>query len=437
MLLELQNILKIKSASIEIGGLTVIAGENNTGKSTIGKILFSIIKAYLNSKDITISEIQESILNSLTNLNRIIDKNHSQKNNNLDINDLADTLVNNENYYPIFRNLIEEKVNSLLLTQRGHKIIQSILDTIKDNLEMRFHPEEKFHQELKRIFQSEFRESVKSFGSTEGRIRFKDDTLSETQESLSVTITEDGSFKQYTPGYIPTINDITLIESSIFLPYVSLFNSNDIDFPGYQLLGSKKRVPIHLKDMAQKLTDISTNFPNLLTPDDIRSLHAKINEVIKGEFQVDDTSRQIDFVSEEHIIPTISVASGIKSFGVIQRLLETENLSSEKILIWDEPEIHLHPHWQVLCCESIISLVKAGIPVIISSHSPYFIQGIRYFAAAEGIEDDVKYYLTETDDDKDELCTVSEVTHDINKVFSLLADPLRRIMNVSEAKTKK
>lgn len=39
MKLELKNICKIKNAEVELNGITVIAGENNTGKSTVGKAL--------------------------------------------------------------------------------------------------------------------------------------------------------------------------------------------------------------------------------------------------------------------------------------------------------------------------------------------------------------------------------------------------------------
>lgn len=42
MKLNISNFAKIDNADIIIDGITVIAGENNTGKSTIGKILFSI-----------------------------------------------------------------------------------------------------------------------------------------------------------------------------------------------------------------------------------------------------------------------------------------------------------------------------------------------------------------------------------------------------------
>jgi predicted ATPase len=43
--LTLKNVGIIKNAKIALNGLTVIAGENDTGKSTVGKLMFVIIKA--------------------------------------------------------------------------------------------------------------------------------------------------------------------------------------------------------------------------------------------------------------------------------------------------------------------------------------------------------------------------------------------------------
>ena len=42
MKLRIQNFAKIKEADIILDGITVIAGNNNTGKSTVGKILDSM-----------------------------------------------------------------------------------------------------------------------------------------------------------------------------------------------------------------------------------------------------------------------------------------------------------------------------------------------------------------------------------------------------------
>ncbi len=46
MKLSLRNIGKIDDASVEIEGITVIAGENNIGKSTVGRVLFSVFHGF-------------------------------------------------------------------------------------------------------------------------------------------------------------------------------------------------------------------------------------------------------------------------------------------------------------------------------------------------------------------------------------------------------
>ena len=42
----LKNIGKVKEANIKIDGITVIAGENNTGKSTISKSLYAVFNTF-------------------------------------------------------------------------------------------------------------------------------------------------------------------------------------------------------------------------------------------------------------------------------------------------------------------------------------------------------------------------------------------------------
>ena len=53
MRLHIQNINKIKEADIALNGLTVIVGENNMGKSTIGRAFFSTIKAVSNMRSLS------------------------------------------------------------------------------------------------------------------------------------------------------------------------------------------------------------------------------------------------------------------------------------------------------------------------------------------------------------------------------------------------
>lgn len=45
MKIILNNIGKIHHAALDLNGITAIAGENNTGKSTVGKALFTIFNS--------------------------------------------------------------------------------------------------------------------------------------------------------------------------------------------------------------------------------------------------------------------------------------------------------------------------------------------------------------------------------------------------------
>ena len=44
MRLKLQNIGIIEEADINIDGITLIAGQNDSGKSTVGKVLYALIR---------------------------------------------------------------------------------------------------------------------------------------------------------------------------------------------------------------------------------------------------------------------------------------------------------------------------------------------------------------------------------------------------------
>lgn len=64
MNLYLKNIGKISSASIELDGITVIAGENNTGKTTVKRIFFALLHClyYAEDNEDLVSSYLEKIL---------------------------------------------------------------------------------------------------------------------------------------------------------------------------------------------------------------------------------------------------------------------------------------------------------------------------------------------------------------------------------------
>ena len=92
MKIKIENIGFVKIADVEINGITVIAGENNTGKSTIGKSLYSIFNSFYDVEHQIKKERIESI-------ERILDYNigySSDKFQNtfVDTQEISEKLIN-------------------------------------------------------------------------------------------------------------------------------------------------------------------------------------------------------------------------------------------------------------------------------------------------------------------------------------------------------
>ena len=119
-----------------------------------------------------------------------------------------------------------------------------------------------------------------------------------------------------------------------------------------------------------------------------------------------------------------NVASGIKSFGLLQLLLNSGNLNENSILIIDEPEVHLHPFWQVEYAKILVKLVENNIPVVVASHSPYFIEALKTYSD-KTIKDKTNFYLGEMQEGGS---VFKDVTNDLEPIFELLAIPMQQLM---------
>ena len=66
MQLKISNVGKIENAIIDVNGITVIAGENNAGKSTIGKTMFAIFNSMNNMDEKIAQERKNRIRSSIS-----------------------------------------------------------------------------------------------------------------------------------------------------------------------------------------------------------------------------------------------------------------------------------------------------------------------------------------------------------------------------------
>lgn len=103
-------------------------------------------------------------------------------------------------------------------------------------------------------------------------------------------------------------------------------------------------------------------------------------------------------------------------------LIKGGSATYNSLLIIDEPEVNLHPKWQIFYAEIVCELVSMGVDIIITTHSPYIIDALKHYSDKTGIDN--QFYLTERFPDEDYTYFV-DITHNISLAINLLAAPLR------------
>ena len=424
MELKLSYVNRIKSADMKLNGLTVVVGPNNSGKSTIGRTLYSIVKAIANTKmvsdednDARLRRHVDSLYSRLRGL-RFTDEreeltNTFPRNNNDFINQIKDSADP--------QGFIKERmsfISDLDVVPRQKKLLMEDMTNIGICLTNKENPAANLRTELQYLIESEFLNTFCSVGDGNTKVELYSEGTSKiefTAHQNSVT-----NVKYDDSGFI---EDATYIESPLYIHLIDAImrSRNYRETEGNPGLFNTM-VPSHIKDMAEKIQNAARH------PIDQKAFSLMdVSTVIGGKFVYDRESHQIVFKEGNNRFSTINVASGIKCFGIVD-LLETANfIGPNRLLIWDEPENHLHPEWQVVFAEKLVKLAKEGVPVLVTTHSPYFLQSIRFHAGKEKLSNYVNYYMPEVGEDQ--LSTVVDVTDDLTGVFERLTEPLGAIMD--------
>jgi len=214
-----------------------------------------------------------------------------------------------------------------------------------------------------------------------------------------------------------SIKDATLIETPMILQYNEMidcakcyFYERNKERPGIIV---RPDVSLHTKDLLNKLKE--AQYFDVLNDD-------MFYDVISGSFTYHSSSKTFYLQRGNEEFKAINIASGIKSFGILQLLYRGGYLSVGHLLIIDEPEVHLHPEWQIEYARIIIQLIQKGVTVIINTHSPYIVDALKYYAGEAEVNH--SFYLAHRDNNHS---MIIDVTNDISPIFEKLAEPLDKL----------
>lgn len=424
MRLRIDNFAKIKQADILVDGITVIAGENNTGKSTIGKILFCIFNSISDIdekiKDERIDAIARNCYNVLRNyiahgtieskmlritprffrdikvrLKKLLDEN---------ANNLSDEIIG-EGLLSI---LMHYSRNDKGIESDYEKIIQEMIKRIRSILEL---SEDKLKKEIiaryfGKVFNSQINSLIEKESNAEVKLIIKDKFIGigfEKDDCISI-----GS-------------DIALINKAVYIdnPFI-IDELSDYSDSGLIEEFLKDILTNTEKDIMDGLIE------SVIAKEKMGDIYDALGHVLNGKI-IKAQDEEFYFQKEgfEKPVSFKNLSTGLKSFIILKMLIENNVLTEKDVLILDEPEIHLHPQWQIAYAELIVLLQKYfDLSIVVTTHSPYFLDAINLYSVKYGLDKKVNFYLSSMIGN--EAC-MEKVTDNIEQIYDKMASPIQEL----------
>lgn len=418
MRVNIKNFGKIKEANIEINGITVIAGENNTGKSTVGKAVSCMYNAFHNLD----AKVERERLKDIVRLFIHSRANFPDKFETA--LDIADELLrlNGPN---------EKEVEQIISpyfqnenTMKMEDIVQKTLGYLKfDEYELKKMIVDRFFNV---VFNHQIINNVNIDDNASVELDIKDGEVGVNFHKNNVSsITQ---MDLYCDGiYIDNPFLVDSIEKAV--PYDKeeeafsmVFRRNDFYNLRYILAEKLSSSPL---DKGSSLMD------EAIYKSRVDKFLNRIVETVKGDFIEKEGKIMFTDKDTNSEIELANLSTGIKSFAIILKLIENRMINDKTMLVLDEPEVHLHPKWQLIYAEILVLLQKEfDLNIIITTHSPYFINAIETYSAKNEVANRCKYYLAELDS---EGSVFRDVTRNTDAIYELLSKPLRKLNDLMYA----
>lgn len=415
----IKNIGKVKEANIKIAGITVIAGENDTGKSTISKSLFTVFNSFYNidkkiseqQKDIIKFTIAKNFSDNLEFIKSIVFKNNFE--DTFNINQLVNEIIENSEIYKYnevnLKNKVVEYSQKYNLNFTKDEDINEITEKIKEILNIPNAETEK--SILNKNLNVEFNKQINNiFSDEEGiiEIKIKD-------KKIKIEIFEN-EIKNIEKTCEISINTEALYLDDPFIIDSNFHNnlSNHKEFLRYRLFS--------------EIEDKTNNIGKIIITKKLENIYKKLNSICSG-YMIESNKNTNDFSyrfnNKELDIKNLS--AGLKTFVILKTLLEKGILEENGVIILDEPEIHLHPAWQVIFAELIVLIQKEfNMHILLNTHSPYFLNAIEIYAEKHNIKERCSFYSAYLSGQFSEF---KDVTDNIEEIYYKLAKPFQDLEN--------
>lgn len=416
---SLSDYRSVKRAVIDINGITILVGENGTGKSTISRLLYDTTKVLTEFDRLVELNAVHGLQNALRRIARPdIDLRLSLGPGTLNTFDFLEAYEGGMPLADIF--------------DASEELIGKFKRTLLNYFSKADHP-----SRMKVRLQSMFGIPNQNSDNYEGLIDIICSTLEARVNSL-----RDSVARKLTERNIATFYELmsevdeqireSKIDTCISEDGLDLVNKNSISslinidrvvyYKTYELLECEKSNNDIYKYLNTADTEKIDNCG--------RDITLKLNAILNGGIQVerDILVNKLYYSRNDGLkIPLNQAATGAISFSILAKLLENGHLHRGTLLIVDEPEAHLHPKWIVEYARILVLLQKSlDVKIVLSSHNPDMIAAIDAIARKEEISGKVSFYFAVPSPD-DSFQYVFEKQDSIANIFDSFNFAITRI----------
>lgn len=380
----------ISEANISIDGITVIAGCNGCGKSTISKWLYAFVNYSNDFNDLVDERLLRTLNEEIRKMSRVIQNIFMEDHETIrQLKIIPSSIFKQEDFgyddlVEIFRSKLDVFCSAVSRMTKDRddvvtrKWLQKALGTV-DNL---------FGDFIASYFDFSLDKANKAINEA---LKVKrecsyDDLLYFIRRGLDLygDAPREIGFEE---------NGMELIANARFRAPLGLRNAVYIDTP--MALSKHSSADNAIWDRLMN----ALTYPLQDMPEGAVSLIMRLRRIMGGSVVVnrDELNRdaEIRYIRKEDSlnIPIDEAATGLKSFAYMMRLIENGYLDENSLLLIDEPEAHLHPQWIVEFARILVLLNKElGTKILIASHNPDMIAALQSISKAEGLEDMTKFY---------------------------------------------
>ena len=411
--LNIQNFGKLEDARIHIGGFTVFAGPNNTGKSYVSKLLYSLFNAMNADHGATrLNDLIQPVIHDLEYLlNASSGKSQQTQDTVQDMRDRIQRMMGvlfhsysgNNGESEIFRDLRPEffkniekikkscgEINELAEKEEFFKV--SPLDVVVIIQALRQHIDE-LHATINS--KTDPKDFVLAGLASEIRrnliMNFQAHNLSHLRNRKGDVIVIDidvegiGNFK-FVDGETSSIevtglellreiqkySRVIYLESPVYWKLKPVLDNVAKSRRFYKGRESLTGIPNYFYDLSFALGE--TYAGDVAFPDLLERLTGK--DGLDGKIAMSDIGELV-FQERGHSFSLPLTAMGLANVGILALLIERKIIDKDAVVFIDEPEAHLHPAWQVVMAETLFELSRRGVNVVIATHGADILKWIE------------------------------------------------------------